>query len=88
MEKIEARDRFIWRKRGSVRAQVDLDALPSTGQLQPQELTVAEKIALGEGDVADHAFRGRVAGTEQLAVDCSVTSTSSTTRSWAARDST
>ena len=32
---------------------------------QAQELAVAEQVALGDRHVADHAFTGRVAGTER-----------------------
>ena len=32
--------------------------------LQAQELAFAQQVALGDADVADHAFAGRVAGTE------------------------
>ena len=46
-------------------AQVDLQALERAGELQAQELAVAEQVALGDADVADDAFSRRVAGAER-----------------------
>ena len=46
-------------------AQVDLQALRRAGQPQAQELAAAQQVALGDGDVADDAFAGRIAGAER-----------------------
>ena len=45
--------------------QVDLEALHGAADLQAEELTVAEQVALRDAHVTDHTFTGGVTGTER-----------------------
>ena len=65
MEQVEAGREVAVEEARLGEAQVDLQALERAGQLQAQELAVAHQVALGDADIADHAFARRVAGTER-----------------------
>ena len=65
VEQVEAGGQVAVEEARLGEAQVDLQALERAGQLQAQELAVAHQVALGDANVADHAFRGRVAGAER-----------------------
>ena len=65
MEEVEAGGQVAVEEARLGEAQVDLQALERAGQPQAQELAAAQQVALGDGDVADHAFTGRVAGAER-----------------------
>ena len=65
MEQVEAGRQVAVEEARLREAQVDLHALERARQPQAQELAVAQQVALGDADVADDAFAGRVAGTER-----------------------
>ena len=45
-------------------AEIDLGALKTAGEAEPDILAFAHQVALGDADIADHAFAGGVADAE------------------------
>ena len=68
MEEVEARREIAVEEMRLGEAEIDLSALKASGEAQPDILAFAHQVALGDADVADHAFARGVAGAEgQLA---------------------
>ena len=68
VEQVEARGEIAIEEMGLGEAEIDLGALEAAREAKPDILAFAHQVALGDADVADHAFARRVAGAEgQLA---------------------
>ena len=68
VEEVEARREIAVEEMRLGEAEIDLGALEAAGEAEPDILAFAHQVALGDADVADHAFAGGVAGAEgQLA---------------------
>jgi len=64
VEQVEACRQVAVKEARLGKAEIDLSTFERTTHAETQELAVAEQVALRYRDVADHAFTGRITGTE------------------------